>query len=111
MISKKLYTFLVQNFPKNIIWIMKIVHSASIEKTSLALPLTTEVALNDPDDYDNNIFEEKNKSVKWAMPQLKKKEHATQSGAPIQAKSNRKFARFFSSLLLTIENMCDTHYV
>ena len=76
---------------------MKIVHSASIEKTSLALPLTTEVALNDPDDYDNNIFEEKNKSVKWAMPQLKKKEHATQSGAPIQAKSNRKFARFFFS--------------
>ena len=43
---------------------MKIVHSASIEKTSLALPLTTEVALNDPDDYDNNIFEEKNKSMK-----------------------------------------------
>ena len=42
---------------------------------------------------------------------IEKKEHATQSGAPIQAKSNRKFARFFSSLLLTIENMCETHYV
>ena len=71
--ASSIYTFLVQNFPTNIIWIMKIVHSASIEKTSLALPLTTEVALNDPDDYDNNIFEEKNKSMKWAMPQLKKK--------------------------------------
>ena len=75
---------------------MKIVHSASIEKTSLALPLTTEVALNDPDDYDNNIFEEKNKSMKWAMPQLKKK-NTLQSGAPIQAKSNRKFTRIFFS--------------
>ena len=43
------------------------------------------------------------------MPQLKKK-NTLQSGAPIQAKSNRKFARFFF-LLLTIENMCDEHWI
>ena len=110
MISKKLYTFLVQNFPKNIIWIMKIVHSASIEKTSLALPLTMEVALNDPDDYDNNIFEEKNKSVKWAMPQLKKKNTLHNQEPPFKPNLIESSLEFFS-LLLTIENMCETHYV
>ena len=102
-------------FTKNFCWFfddekMWLWLSLDIEKTSLALPLTTEVALNDPDDYDNNIFEEKNKSVKWAMPQLKKKRTRYNQEPPFKPNLIESSLEFFP-LLLTIENMCDAHWI